>query len=526
MDLEDRIRKKRGEALAKQSLDVKWFDDSVDIYTIYSAIEQEAETLSIAEGEYQTDTTADRMERLRKIDERFQKIWLYRAVIRTGLKKLYKKSLHKKFQNERERWGSEDQQGFQREFVRRFTKGFRIPVIGRIFRGINNFLHVNRNITGLIGWNQELEKRVRNIESRTENIENAMGNMGNAVGNMENAIGNMENAIGNIENTMADISNEISNLENRLEENHVWQLPERADILERNLQEHNKLLGSHENILCTEFKEVRELLQIVSVEISNMKAEFADVHKMPEKSVNAGNMESDSSSAPDVTSDEYQSIDYFDFENHFRGSREYVKNSQRIYVPYFANRKHVVDLGCGRGEFIELLMEHEIGVKGVDLYAPYAEYCKMLHLPVVHGDALCYLEQQDSVDGIFVGQVVEHISTGEVIKLCKLAFEKLEDGCYLIMETPNPTSLAIYTQSFYMDPSHKRPVHPRTLQYIAQKQGFSDVQILFTENSRMPYEIPRLSDKEEGREHEFDIAMQHVSELLYGSQDYAVIARK
>ncbi len=512
MDLEERIRKKRGEAMAKQSLDVKWFDDSVDIYTIYSAIEQEAEILNITEGEYKTDTTAERIERLRKIDEGLQKIWLYRVVIRMGLKRLYKKWRYKKFQKERESWGSEHQQGFQREFVRRFTKGFRIPVIGRIFRSMNNFLHVNRNITGLIGWNQELENYVKNIEDRMKNVENAMGNM--------------ENAVGNIEKAMENTRDEISNIENRLEKKYIWHLPDRVDLLEGTQQEHNKLFDRHENILCSEFKEVQELLQILSVEMSNMKAEFANVHKMSEKSVYAGNVEENSSFVSDVASNEYQSIDYFDFENHFRGSREYVKNSQRIYVPYFANRKHVVDLGCGRGEFIELLMEHEIGVRGVDLYAPYAEYCKMLHLPVEHGDALCFLEQQDYVDGIFVGQVVEHISTEEVVKLCKTAFEKLEDGCYLIMETPNPTSLAIYTQSFYMDPSHKRPVHPRTLQYIAQKQGFSDVQILYTENSRMPYEIPRLSDKEEGREHEFDIAMQHVSDLLYGSQDYAVIARK
>ena len=94
------------------------------------------------------------------------------------------------------------------------------------------------------------------------------------------------------------------------------------------------------------------------------------------------------------------------------------------------------------------------------------------------------------------------------------------------METPNPTSLAIYTESFYMDPSHNRPIHPKTLQYITEKQGFSQVQILFTESSRLPYDIPKLAEHGEERTHEFDLAMERVADLLFGSQDYAIIAKK
>lgn len=484
MDLDERIEQKRGEAFAKQSLDMEWFDDSVSIYTIYSAVEKEAETLNTAEGRYKTNRSADALERMRGMDERLKRIWFYRVCVRGILKKMYKKRKQAKFQDESEIWDSEDGGRPPREFVRRFTKDFRIPVLGRIFRGINNFIHVNRNITGLIEWNQEIESRTENLETRIENIET------------------------------------------RLEEINAWRLPERAGLLERNMQDHNNVLGRHENMLSTEFKEVQELLRTVVVELSNMKAEITNTHQIPERSVQGKKVEEGATTVSEIPSDEYLSIDYFDFENRFRGSREYVKNSQMIYVSYFVNRNHVVDLGCGRGEFVELLMEHKIGVKGVDLYAPYAEYCKMRHLPVEQGDAIHFLRQQDSVDGIFVGQVVEHISTKQIIELCMVAYEKLEDGCYLIMETPNPTSLAIYTEFFYVDPSHKKPVHPLTLQYIAEKQGFSDVQIIYTESSRVPYEIPRLSDKEEGREHEFDVAMQRVSNLLYGSQDYAVIARK
>ncbi len=527
MNLDERVAQKRGEVFAKQSLDVEWFDDSVSIYTIYSAIEKEAKTLNTAGGRYKTDQSADALERMRGIDERLKKIWFYRVCVRGILKKMYEKRKKAEFQD------SEDGVRFQREFVRRFTKDFRIPILGRIFRGINNFFHVNRNITGLIGWNQELENRVKNMEDQAENMRNRVKNMEDQAENMRNRVKNMEdqaedmrNRVKNMEDRAENMEDRIEDIENRIEEIHAWRLSERADLMERNLQDHNNLIDKHEKILGTELKEVQELIQTVVVELSNMKAEFTSMHQVPERSIQRQEMKEISSIVSEVQSNDYLSIDYFDFENRFRGSRKDIKNSQRIYVPYFENRNNVVDLGCGRGEFVELMMEHGVGVRGIDLYAPFVEYCKMLHLPVEQQDMIQFLRQQDSVDGIFLGQVVEHITIEQIIELCMLAYEKLQPGCYLIMETQNPRSLAIYTNAFWIDPSHKKPVHPLTLQYIAEKQGFSDVQILYTESSRLPDEIPRLSDKEEGREHEFDVAMQQVSNLLYGSQDYALIARK
>jgi len=112
-----------------------------------------------------------------------------------------------------------------------------------------------------------------------------------------------------------------------------------------------------------------------------------------------------------------------------------------------------------------------------------------------------------------------------IISVCTLAYEKLEDGCYLIMETPNPKSLAMFTGCFYMDPSHQRPIHPYTLKYIAEKAGFSKVDILYTESSRPPFDIPLIKENDPDFK-QFNEAMHNISELLYGSQDYAVIAKK
>ena len=142
------------------------------------------------------------------------------------------------------------------------------------------------------------------------------------------------------------------------------------------------------------------------------------------------------------------------------------------------------------------------------------------------GDGIGYLASMKKVDGIFVGQVVEHLKTGEIINLCNTAYEKLETGGCIVIETPNPTSLSIYTNAFYIDPSHIKPVHPLTMQYFLEKAGFRDIKIIYTKNSRPPFEIPELKIDSDGNTEEFNKALKQVSEMMFGSQDYAAVAVK
>ena len=220
---------------------------------------------------------------------------------------------------------------------------------------------------------------------------------------------------------------------------------------------------------------------------------------------------------------DYDCIDYFDFENHFRGSIESIKKAQEAYLPYFRDKKNVLDIGCGRGEFLSLMQDNGINAVGVDIYEPYVDYCNMKGLRAVCGDGVKYLSQCGEVDGIFLGQVVEHLKIGQITELCSAAYEKLTEGGCIVIETPNPTSLAIYTNAFYIDPSHVKPVHPLTMKYCLEKAGFKNTEIIYTESSRPQQTIPPLEI--EGAE-SFNEAMNHVSAVLYGSQDYAVIAVK
>lgn len=323
----------------------------------------------------------------------------------------------------------------------------------------------------------------------------------------------------------------------------IEELRQRCEKLESDLEEEKKALYGAQVALSEVYQymnERREMNPLIEenlrgnnrrIEELETRADMQDVKiKTVSKATNvivsaAGDSASVAQVVP-VSEDEYSCIDYFDFENHFRGSRENIKEVQKQYLEYFKGKSNVLDLGCGRGEFLELLKENGIEAVGVECYSEFAEYCKMKDLNVVENDALLYLEKQQTVGGIFAGQLIEHLKFNQIVRLCELAYEKLEDGSYIIMETPNPMSLAIYTHAFYMDPSHNKPIHPFTMEYFMRKVGFKEVQILFTESSRYPVEIPKLSGENIENIEAFNKSMEEVSCTLFGSQDYAIIGKK
>ncbi|MGN1403039.1 MAG: class I SAM-dependent methyltransferase [Ruminococcus sp.] len=303
----------------------------------------------------------------------------------------------------------------------------------------------------------------------------------------------------------------------------LGEIQQKADSV---CQEHAQLRQDFEQA-CVNLRNNNAQLSTLQSNLDCLKVQLRQLERHMPKAAETVPVESSGavqhpSSAPAQT---YDTIEYFDFENHFRGSVEQIKNAQRQYLPYFTGKQHVLDLGCGRGEFLSLMQEQGIPAVGVDLYEPYVEYCTMQGLNAVCGDGVTYLSKMDKADGIFVGQVVEHLTPEQIMTLCRTAFEKLEDGGCLVVETPNPTSLSIYTNAFYIDPSHVKPVHPLTMQYYLEKAGFTRTEIIYTESSRPAQTIPELHCPGENVA-EFNAAMQQAAKMLYGSQDYAIVAVK
>lgn len=361
--------------------------------------------------------------------------------------------------------------------------------------------------------NRELQKNIRINELDTQ------------LNTEKTRIDDIENGIRNISHILSSLAENIR-MNNKEIENQCKYVEKVFDDLQNILQtlsslaENIRMNNAQIEVDHQDIDWIKSKLKVTMKEVNSLRLNQETLNGVSDRNVKLEN------SDITISDNAYQSVDYFGFENYFRGSREKIKEVQKQYLPYFKKRNNVLDLGCGRGEFLELLKEHQIGGKGVDFYPEFVEYCNSNGLSVEVGDAIEYLRKQDKVDGIFAGQLIEHLSIGQIIEICELSYEKLEEGSYVILETPNPTSLAIYTNAFYVDPSHQKPVHPLTMQYLLRSAGFNTIEIYYTDSSRVPIQIPALKGKEIENLEAFNQSMQKVSDLLFGSQDYAIIARR
>ena len=224
---------------------------------------------------------------------------------------------------------------------------------------------------------------------------------------------------------------------------------------------------------------------------------------------------------------------YFLFEERFRGTREDIKRRQLEFLPYFEHCSRVLDIGCGRGEFLEILRNHNIGGMGVDLDADMVAYCKSRQLEVEQGDAITYLQNLDdkSVDGIFIDQVVEHLEPAYLVRLLALCHQKMKFGYYLVVETVNPLSFISFA-NFYIDLTHKRPVHPETLQFLVSAAGFRESEKKFfspvSDEGRLKTiaGAPDMNETEQKNIDAYNHNVELLNSVLFGAQDYAVIGKK
>jgi 2-polyprenyl-3-methyl-5-hydroxy-6-metoxy-1,4-benzoquinol methylase len=171
-------------------------------------------------------------------------------------------------------------------------------------------------------------------------------------------------------------------------------------------------------------------------------------------------------------------IDFLWFAERFRGTEEHVRGKQRFYVPFFQGRTAVADLGCGRGEFLELMREAGVGARGIDASGECVALCRSKGLDAECADAFEYLAGLGGpvLDGIFCAQMVEHLPPARVPELIRLAAASLARGALLAIETPNPECLAALSKHFYLDPTHERPVPAALLRFYMEECGFGGIE--------------------------------------------------
>jgi SAM-dependent methyltransferase len=175
------------------------------------------------------------------------------------------------------------------------------------------------------------------------------------------------------------------------------------------------------------------------------------------------------------------SYKYVGFENEFRGSQDTIRARLESYLPFFANARDVLDVGCGRGEFLDLLKARGIPARGLDLNHEMVEVCRARGLDVAERDAVSYLEglADGSLGGLFAAQVVEHLRPDYLLRFLELAHHKLRPGSPIVLETLNPACWVAFFESYIRDITHAWPLHPETLRYLVIASGFKEARIEF-----------------------------------------------
>ena len=210
---------------------------------------------------------------------------------------------------------------------------------------------------------------------------------------------------------------------------------------------------------------------------------------------------------------------YRALEDRFRGSRDLIKSRLQVYLPFIEPLKeaypdlHAIDLGCGRGEWLEILGGRGFQAQGVDLNDGMLSACRDLDLKVQTGDALSFLKKLPDDSQVIVSafHLIEHIPFEDLQEIVKESLRVLKPAGLLVLETPNPENIIVGTSSFYMDPTHTSPIPPDLLAFLPEYYGYHNTKVL------------RLQETPEIRELE---NLSFLDVLNGTSPDYAIVAQK
>src|SRR5437667_3776160 len=206
------------------------------------------------------------------------------------------------------------------------------------------------------------------------------------------------------------------------------------------------------------------------------------------------------------------------FQARFGGDEPVIRRQSEAFVDLYRGRKRVLDLGSGRGIFLQLLKDKGIGGYGVDLDPRMVAQCREKGLEAHEVDALTHLRQIEagSVDGLYARHLAEHVLPGELVEILRACRRALAPGAPLVIVTPNPATPTVGAHTFWLDPQHLRPIPPELFKFYLEVEGFTEVEIRTFEptENRLREDVPEGPIRDN---------VKLLNKTLFGDRDYAVI---
>ena len=265
-----------------------------------------------------------------------------------------------------------------------------------------------------------------------------------------------------------------------------------------------------------------------------MKRELERLSTEPSGGGAASAVAADAAASPTSGSNALDAYKYVGFEQAFRGSEADIAKRLEGYCERFAGAADVLDIGCGRGEFLGMLRDRGISAQGLDANREMVAVCRDRGLDVAEGDAVGYLLSlpDASLGGIIATQVVEHFTSDYLLRFLEVAYHKLRPDSTIILETLNVDSWSAFFGPYLRDITHERPIPPDTLRFLLEASGFQRLDVQFSSPADEEAKLKRVelttaaSDDVTALVKTFNLNVDKINTLLFTFLDYAVTGQK
>ncbi|MGJ5673551.1 MAG: methyltransferase domain-containing protein [Nostochopsis sp.] len=389
-----------------------------------------------------------------------------------------------------------------------------------IIRALQESVALNRQlIEQVASLRLQIDRRLVDMETQSQNMDKRFGTVYSGVPEIDENLRNFEKQLNAVNNQEKELEEHLKATDTRLQlmddrlnrvDTHLQDINEQLSNVNSHMQTTDERLQRmdnrhlrNDNYIKNDLIQQKRLLMMFLEEAKRRLPEPFDQQQLQT-----------------FVNQEQHLLDsfYTAFEDRFRGSCEEIKNRLTTYIPYIekaiaaTENAAILDIGCGRGEWLELLSERGMKSSGVDINTTMVQCCQEKGLNAAKEDGLLYLRniEANSLAGLTAFHVIEHLSLQDFISLIDEALRVIRPGGIVIFETPNPENLIVGACNFYIDPTHRNPIPPPTAQFLLENRGFSHVQI---------HRLHPMTD-----EHGLD--NQLLKDILLGCQDYAVIGWK